>query len=114
MDVAQSGGRLLGYGLAQDFGLAQDIGPGLRTTLTTGRVHDLYVDPEARRLGAGKAIMVFILAWSIARPQPMILDWQASPSAVGFYEALGSGPIVWGTFRIIRVSLLNCADRRGR
>jgi len=81
--VAQSGGRLLGYGLAQDFG------PGLRTTFTTGRVHDLYVDPEARRLGAGKAIMDFIFAWARARPQPMILDWQASPSAVGFYEALG-------------------------
>lgn len=81
--VAQSGSRLLGYGLAQDFG------PGLRTTFTTGRVHDLYVDPEARRLGAGKALMDFIFDWARLRPQPMILDWQASPSAVGFYEALG-------------------------
>lgn len=81
--VAQSGGRLLGYGLAQDFG------PGLRTTFTTGRVHDLYVDPESRRLGAGKALMDFIFDWSRARPRPMILDWQASPSAVAFYEALG-------------------------
>ncbi len=69
--------------------LAQDFGPGLRTTFTTGRVHDLYVEPEARRFGVGKAIMDFIFAWARARPQPMILDWQASPSAVGFYEALG-------------------------
>lgn len=81
--VAQSDSRLLGYALAQDFG------PGLRTTFTTGRVHDLYVDPEVRRLGAGKSLMNFIFSWSRNRPQPMILDWQARPSAVDFYEALG-------------------------
>lgn len=81
--VALAGGRLLGYGLAQDFG------PGLRTTFTTGRLHDLYVDPEARRLGAGKVLMDFIFRWARSRPQPMILDWQANPSAVVFYEALG-------------------------
>lgn len=81
--VARSDGRLLGYGLAQDFG------PGLRTTFTTGRVHDLYVDPAARGSGAGKALMDFIFNWAKSRPQPMVLDWQASPSAVAFYEALG-------------------------
>jgi GNAT superfamily N-acetyltransferase len=81
--VAHSGGRLLGYGLAQDFG------PGLRATFTTGRVHDLFVDPEARRTGTGKALMDFVFGWAGARPQPMVLDWQASPSAVAFYEALG-------------------------
>lgn len=40
--VAQSDGRLWGYALAQDFG------PGLRMDFTTGRVHDLFVDPEVR------------------------------------------------------------------
>ena len=81
--VAHSHGRLLGYGLAQDFG------PGLRATFTTGRVHDLFVDPDARRTGTGKALMDFIFGWARARPQPMVLDWQASPTAVAFYEALG-------------------------
>jgi GNAT superfamily N-acetyltransferase len=81
--VAQSHGRLLGYGLAQDFG------PGLRSAFTTGRVHDLFVDPDARRTGTGRALMDFIFGWARARPQAMILDWQASPSAVAFYEALG-------------------------
>ena len=81
--VAHTRGRLLGYGLAQDFG------PGFRTTFTTGRVHDLFVDPDARRSGTGKALMDHIFGWARARPQPMILDWQATPSAVAFYEALG-------------------------
>jgi len=81
--VAHSRGRLFGYGLAQDFG------PGLRATFTTGRVHDLFVDPDARRTGTGRALMDHIFGWARARPQAMILDWQASPSAVAFYEALG-------------------------
>lgn len=81
--VAYSNGRLLGYGLAQDFGA------GLRATFTTGRVHDLFVDPDARRTGTGTALMDFIFGWARARHQPMILDWQASPSAVAFYQALG-------------------------
>jgi len=80
---AQARGRLIGYGLAQDFG------PGLRTTYTTGRVHDLYVEPDTRLGGTGRTLMDFIFDWSRTRPQPMILDWQASPSAIGFYEALG-------------------------
>lgn len=83
LPVAQERTRLIGYGLAQDFG------PGLRATFTTGRVHDVFVDPETRLGGTGRALMNFIFGWSRARPQPMILDWQASPSAIGFYEALG-------------------------
>ncbi|MGO4227241.1 N-acetyltransferase family protein [Arthrobacter sp. YAF34] len=81
--VAQARGGLVGYGLAQDFG------PGLRATFTTGRVHDVFVDPGTRLGGTGRALMEFIFDWSRTRPQPMILDWQATPLAVGFYEALG-------------------------
>ena len=83
LPVAQARGGLVGYGLAQDFG------PGLRATFTTGRIHDVFVDPDTRLGGTGRALMEFIFDWSRTRPQPMILDWQANPLAVGFYEALG-------------------------
>ena len=33
--------------------------------------------------------MDHIFGWARARPHAMVLDWQASPSAVAFYEALG-------------------------
>lgn len=92
LPVAPARTRLLGYGLAQDFG------PGLRADFTTGRVHDVFVDPDTRLAGTGRALMNFIFDWSRARPQPMILDWQASPSAIGFYEALGFTPDRVGDF----------------
>ena len=76
LPVAPARTRLLGYGLAQDFG------PGLRADFTTGRVHDVFVDPDSRLAGTGRALMNFIFDWSRARPQPMILDWQASPSSI--------------------------------
>ncbi|WP_391549242.1 hypothetical protein [Glutamicibacter halophytocola] len=28
-------------------------------------------------------------AWARGRPTPMILDWQATPESVSFYESLG-------------------------
>lgn len=77
--------------VADDAGylLAQDFGPGLRATWTVGQIHDLYVDPAARRRGVGRALMAGAEAWARSRPQPMILDWQASSTGVEFYEALG-------------------------
>ncbi|SKB90573.1 hypothetical protein SAMN05660473_02970 [Arthrobacter sp. 49Tsu3.1M3] len=51
-----------------------------------------------RLAGTGRALMDFIFDWSRVRPQPMILDWQASPSAIDFYEALGFHPDRVGDF----------------
>lgn len=86
LPVAQVAGEVVGYALAQDFG------PGLRATFTTGRLHDLYVDPAARRCGAGTALVHSVVDWAGGRDQAMILDWQASPGAVEFYERLGFTP----------------------
>lgn len=74
---------------AVGYAMAQDYGPNLRLRFTIGRVHDLYVAPEARRHGVGRMLMEQVFAWARERPEPMILEWQASPGAVAVYEALG-------------------------
>jgi GNAT superfamily N-acetyltransferase len=76
-------GDLSGYALAQDYG------PGLRRAFSTGRLHDLYVSPGARRRGTGRALVAAVEAWARSRPYPIVLDWQARRDAVAFYEALG-------------------------
>ncbi|WP_203568837.1 GNAT family N-acetyltransferase [Aestuariimicrobium ganziense] len=76
-------GELIGYAVAQDFT------PNLRATFTVGRVDDLWVDPERRRGGTGRALMEAVFDWARSRPQPMVLDWQSTPEAVAFYEAMG-------------------------
>lgn len=86
LPVAVIDARLVGYALAQDFG------PGLRSTFTTGRLHDLYVDPSARRGGAGRALVDWVFDWARNRPEAMILDWQSTPGGVAFYESLGFTP----------------------
>ena len=85
-------------GIVRGYALAQDHGPGLRARFTTGRLRDLYVDPEVRRRGAGRALMAAVVTWTRARPLPMILDWQAPASAVDFYLRLGFPPDRIGDF----------------
>ncbi|ASN39397.1 GNAT family N-acetyltransferase [Paeniglutamicibacter terrestris] len=81
--VAEDTGCLTGYVAVQDYGR------GLRGSFTVGRIHDLFVDPNARRSGIGRSLVKFAFAWANARPSPMILDWQATPESVRFYESLG-------------------------
>lgn len=81
--VADDDGEVVGYALAQDYG------PGLRRSFSTGRMHDLYVDPARRRHGVGRLLVDAVVAWCRTRPAPMILDWQARRDAVAFYDSLG-------------------------
>lgn len=81
--VAESGGGLAGYAAAQDYGR------GLRTSFTVGRLHDLFVEPVARRAGTGKELVEEVFHWASRRPVPMILDWQATPESIAFYESFG-------------------------
>lgn len=74
---------------AHGYALAQDYGPGLRRGFSTGRMHDLYVDPAARRRGLGRALVEGVSAWCRGRPYPMVLDWQSRRDAVPFYDSLG-------------------------
>jgi len=81
--VAEDGDALIGYAVARDHGA------NLRCTFTTGRLDDLYVAPQQRRGGVGRALVEAVCAWARSRPEPMILDWQATAAAVPFYERLG-------------------------
>lgn len=81
--VATADERPVGYVLAQDYG------PKLRLRFTVGRIHDLFVAEDMRRRGVGRRLMDSVFDWARSRPEPMILEWQASPDAVAFYEAIG-------------------------
>ena len=55
-------------------------------------LEDLFVQPAARGLGIGKALLVHLAGVAVARGyarfQWQVLDWNAP--AIGFYEALGA------------------------
>ena len=55
-------------------------------------LEDLFVQPEARGLGIGKALLAHLAGIAVARGYARfewsVLDWNAP--AIGFYEALGA------------------------
>lgn len=80
--VAVCDNAVVGYGWAQNYGAH------LRTGDRTARLHDLFVRPERRGHGIGAAIFHAVREW--ARQEGVrYLEWQASLSAVPFYERLG-------------------------
>jgi GNAT superfamily N-acetyltransferase len=66
-------------------------------------LEDLYVNPEARGLGAGKALLRHLAQLAVARGcarlEWWVLDWNA-PS-IAFYKALGARPMdEWTVMRV--------------
>ncbi len=66
-------------------------------------LEDLFVAPEARGHGVGKALLVHLAALTVARGGARlewnVLDWNAP--AIGFYKSLGAVPMdEWTTFRV--------------
>jgi GNAT superfamily N-acetyltransferase len=74
--------ELVGYAWAQDYG------PHLRSGNRTARLHDLFVRPDYRKLGVGTALFMAIKTWA-EQAGIRYLEWQASQTALGFYERLG-------------------------
>ncbi len=83
--IAESGGIAVGFALF------------FRNFSTwTGKaglyLEDLYVTPEARGTGAGKALLAHLAALTLergwARLEWSVLDWNAP--AIGFYQSLGA------------------------
>jgi GNAT superfamily N-acetyltransferase len=81
---ATDGDLLLGYAAVQDYGPHLRLGDVHRTA----RMHDLYVHPDHRHRGTGRALMDGAAAWAAARVR--YLEWQAGlETSAPFYERLG-------------------------
>lgn len=77
-------------------------------------LEDLYVVPEARGRGVGRALIGHLAGLAVARNYGRlewnVLDWNAS--AIAFYESLGA--ILLGEWRVFRLTgepLARAADR---
>ena len=84
----------------------------------TGRrglyLEDLYVTPEARGSGAGRALLAHLAALALdrgcARFEWSVLDW--NEPAIGFYRALGAEPMAeWTVQRLTGEALVRLAGR---
>ena len=75
-------------------------------------LEDLYVRPEARGAGLGKALLKALaqiaLERDCARLEWWVLDWNAP--AIGFYQKLGAKPMdEWTTMRVDGAALAELA-----
>lgn len=75
-------------------------------------LEDLFVRPEARGCGLGKALLKHLAKLAVARDcarlEWWVLDWNAP--AIGFYRALGAKPMDdWTVMRIDRAALHDLA-----
>ncbi|MVZ98219.1 GNAT family N-acetyltransferase [Sphingorhabdus sp. IMCC26285] len=76
-------------------------------------LEDLFVKPEARGMGLGKAFLQRLAQLAIerdcARLEWWVLDW--NEPAIRFYKALGAKPMdEWTTFRVDGPALCELAD----
>ncbi len=76
-------------------------------------LEDLYITPEARGTGAGKALLGHLAKLAVAkgcgRFEWAVLDW--NEPAIGFYESLGARPQEeWTTYRLSGDALLALAN----
>ncbi|PIA68811.1 GNAT family N-acetyltransferase [Pseudomonas sediminis] len=75
-------------------------------------LEDLYISPEARGLGAGKALLRHLAQLAVARGcgrfEWSVLDWNTP--AIDFYESFGASPqSEWTTYRLTGQALLDFA-----
>lgn len=66
-------------------------------------LEDLYVTPQARGAGVGKALLRHLAALAVGRGcvrmEWSVLDWNAP--AIGFYESIGAAPMSqWTVYRL--------------
>ena len=76
-------------------------------------LEDLYVRPQHRKRGAGKALLVYLAGLCVERGygrfEWSVLDWN-TPS-IAFYESLGAQPMSeWTNYRLTGEALLRLAQ----
>ncbi len=76
-------------------------------------LEDLYVSPEARGFGVGKALLKFLAKTAVDRGcgrfEWWVLDWNVK--AIEFYKSLGAEPMdQWTVFRVDGASLTQLAQ----
>jgi GNAT superfamily N-acetyltransferase len=76
-------------------------------------LEDLFVRPEARGTGLGKALLSALAQIAVerdcARLEWWVLDW--NEPAIGFYKKLGAKPMdEWTTFRVEGEALMQLAS----
>jgi GNAT superfamily N-acetyltransferase len=94
--VAEAGEEIIGFALFFHNYSTWLTRPGLY-------LEDLYVRPERRGLGAGKALLARLARIAVARGcgrmEWSVLTW--NEPAIGFYKALGAAPMDgWRTYRL--------------
>jgi GNAT superfamily N-acetyltransferase len=94
--VAEAGRELIGFALFFHNYSTWLTRPGLY-------LEDLYVKPERRGLGAGKALLVHLARVAVSRGcgrmEWSVLTW--NEPAIGFYRALGAVSMDgWRTYRL--------------
>nr|WP_272889330.1 GNAT family N-acetyltransferase [Stutzerimonas stutzeri] len=77
-------------------------------------LEDLYVTPEARGIGAGKALLKHLARIAVSRDcgrfEWSVLDW--NEPAIQFYESLGARPQEeWTTYRLTGAALQALAEQ---
>ena len=77
-------------------------------------LEDLYVTPEARGTGAGKALLQYLARIAVSRGcgrfEWSVLDW--NEPAIQFYESLGAKPQdEWTTYRLTGAALHALAEQ---
>jgi GNAT superfamily N-acetyltransferase len=79
-------------------------------------IEDLFVRPEFRRLGAGRALVQHLARLAVEREcgrlEWSVLTWNAP--AIQFYHGLGARPVTdWAVYELSGAALQRLADERG-
>jgi GNAT superfamily N-acetyltransferase len=103
--IAEDGGDVAGFALFFHSYSTFDSKPGIY-------LEDVFVRPELRGRGHGKALLAYIARLAVERDcsriEWRVLDWN-EPS-IKFYESLGAGALGdWTTYRLRRDAIADLA-----